>query len=406
MISKVGIVLQAASTGGWRFTHALCRGIREKYPRTNITVYLDESVSQAFALDDPISAFHHLQVQVETFVHPLPVKKRNGLRYLASRPKYWKHERKLLRQRESMEQKDLIFYAWPYDINYPDLIRPVAFIPHDFFYLHFMGSFQVTNAVSTHRLREHKRWMELGYPVVSTRFIASELESAFPNHKNRATVIHLSRLSQTSRLSDPETETIIHSLGLRDDYILNINNASYHKNLGQVLAAFYYLTQDYPQLKLIVCGYGTEGVQGRMNTPNYLDLNDTHPNVLCLGMRSDQEIAALIQRAKLVVNASLYEAGNGSGLDAWYLGTPVAMSNIPPFLEQIEELGVRATTFNPRCCFEMRQAMQTILASPSIAQEMVATSRASMEKYSWDVIAEKYMTFFEQSIRDHNAKST
>jgi glycosyltransferase involved in cell wall biosynthesis len=401
---RIGLVLQTASTGGWRFTFSLCRGIRQRFPDTQLTVYLGKSVTQTFRQDRPGESLRQLGVAVEKYVPPFPEKHRTGLRHWASMPRRWHRSRVLLRQKAAWELQDLVFFPWPYHLEFVQLDRPTAFLPHDFFYLHFLGSFEINNERSTQFVQDHRPWLESGYSVVSTHFIASELEKTFPTRLRSPAVIHLSRLSQNEAIPTHRIEEILQDLRIEGDFILNINNASHHKNLGQVLTAFYYLTQSFPKLKLVVCGFGTAGVAGRANQPNYIDLQDPNPNVFCLGMLSDCQITALIQRAKLVVNASLYEAGNGSGLDAWSLGTPVAMSNIPPFIEQMNVLGVQATIFNPRCCFEMREAMHSILADPNRAQEMSRVSKAQMEKYTWGDIAEKYMEFFDDSIRDFHMR--
>jgi glycosyltransferase involved in cell wall biosynthesis len=114
-----------------------------------------------------------------------------------------------------------------------------------------------------------------------------------------------------------------------------------------------------------------------------------------LGLRQDREVAALIVCAKMVVNASLYEAGNGSGLDAWAAGTPVAMSAIPAFLEHLESLDVRAETFNPRCCYELRDAMLRIIEQPETASINSAYSKVSMGRYRWKDVAIKYFQCFD-----------
>ncbi len=61
----------------------------------------------------------------------------------------------------------------------------------------------------------------------------------------------------------------------------------------------------------------------------------TPQNIYGLGYVDNVEIDGLIQSAHIVVNSSLYEGGNGPGFDAWSRGIPVAMSNIPPFLEHV-----------------------------------------------------------------------
>ncbi len=146
-------------------------------------------------------------------------------------------------------------------------------------------------------------------------------------------------------------------------------------------------------------GHNTHGASGAMRTPWYVDVDTEAPvesnQVISLGMRSDEEVAGLIQGARMVINASLYEAGNGSGLDAWALGTPVVMSDIPPFREHIQRLGVRAELFHPRCCFSIRDAILRVLDDESRAAVMVQESKRQMDKYTWTEVAQNYLGAFE-----------
>ncbi len=286
----------------------------------------------------------------------------------------------------------------------PQLQCPIVFIPHDFNYLHFAGSWSMTLEASQRQQEMHAQWLRRATPIVSSRFISNELTTNFPECPKPVEVIPLARLSQEQRLPDENAKTIVESLGVRGEYILSPNNVSHHKNFGQVLAACYYLRQQYANLQLVVCGHNTEGITGYLRSPLYLDRTITGnqiqepPHVVSVGMRSDREVAALIQRASLVVNASLYEAGNGSGLDAWSLGSPVVMSDIPAFVEHISTLGVRAELFHPRDCFSLRDAMQRILADPERAHELAADSQAAMQKYTWVDVAQRYLHVFDRVI--------
>lgn len=152
----------------------------------------------------------------------------------------------------------------------------------------------------------------------------------------------------------------------------------------------------------MLCGSGTEELRGRANCDFYIDHASEEWNVLGVGLVRDEELVALIQCARLVINPSLYEAGNGSGLDAWALGTPVVMSNIPAFVEHLDVLGVRANLFNPRCCHEMRDAILDVLENPGKAEADAEESRKALTKYGWDIVAGKYLDFFASVIERHS----
>ncbi len=305
------------------------------------------------------------------------------------------------RQRSVLNTFDIVFFSWPYQIECPDLNVPVAFIPHDFNYVHFFGAVVYSMSEYRNLVESHRRWFAVAHPVVSSRFIARELAVITGRETNNADVIPLSRLSPVDRMADDHAQSIRTRLGVEGDYILCPNNIQYHKNLGGLVSVFHSIAAVYPEVKLVLCGAGTEEIRGVADNDFYIDHCSSKWNVLGLGLVRDEELVALIQSARLVINPSLYEAGNGSGLDAWALGTPVAMSNIPAFVEHLDVLGVRAKLFNPRCCHEMRDAILDILRNPDAAQADAEVSRDAMEKYGWDMVATRYVEFFTKVIERH-----
>jgi glycosyltransferase involved in cell wall biosynthesis len=394
-VNRLAIVLQSASTGGWRYTLRLAEGMRQARPHCELTVYLGRAVNKVCGDQLPAEVLAKLSIQVKKITWLRPCRNRSRLRNLVSMIRSVLNAPNYRRWIRELNDYDAVFFAWPYGIDCPACTSPVAFIPHDFNYTHFTGTF-VESIESSELLRiQHQRWVQQAYPIVSTQFIADELKRTFPSHKHSPKVIPLSHLGSLDAFSLHEAQQIVRGLGIAGDYILSLNNVSAHKNLGQLLAGFHYVSKLHPELKLVLAGFGTEGIHGYANSPFYIDCSRGEGNVTSLGLRQDREVAALIVCAKMVVNASLYEAGNGSGLDAWAAGTPVAMSAIPAFLEHLESLDVRAETFNPRCCYELRDAMLRIIEQPETASINSAYSKVSMGRYRWKDVAIKYFQCFD-----------
>lgn len=393
---KLAVVLQCASTGGWRYIMRLLEGLRHLRPKLEITCYLGAPVHITFAQDRPSETLSKLDIRVAEWPdlpEAPPVGKFRPLR----KWRYQKAQNDYQRWLRHFDEYDVVFFAWPYWLECPTTSSRIVFIPHDFNYLHFMGAFNMAPSDAQRQKELHKVWLERGTPIVSTHFIAEEMQRGFPDSKVIPQVIPLARLSDQARLDNAEAERIVSELGISGDYLLSVNNTAYHKNIGQILGAFFYVLERYPDMQLVLVGHNTHGASGSMRTPWYVDvdLEATKNQVVSLGMKSDQQVAALIQQARLVINASLYEAGNGSGLDAWALGAPVAMSDIPAFREHLSTLGVQAELFHPRCCFSIRDAICRVLDDRELADSMVSASRSAMQNYDWLKVANRYLGAFE-----------
>ncbi len=393
--SKTGSGAAMRLDGGWRYILRLLEGLRLQRPGLEITCYLGAPVHITFAQDRPTETLSKLGVRVAAWPE-LPDAPPDGKFRPLRQWRYRKAQRDYQSWLQHFDGYGVVFFAWPYWLECPSLHSRIFFIPHDFNYLHFMGSFNMAPADAVRQKQLHQAWLRQGTPLVSTQFIADELQRGFPDTQTKPQVIPLARLSDQARLHDDEAHQIVSELGINGDYLLSVNNTAYHKNIGQVLGAYYYVLEKHPNIKLVLVGHNTQGAGGAMRTPWYVDVESEAlaQQVISLGMRSDRQVAALIQNARLVINASLYEAGNGSGLDAWALGAPVVMSDIPPFREHLVTLGVQAELFHPRCCFSIRDAICRVLDDPQRAASMVDVSRSAMQRYDWSQVANQYLQAF------------
>ena len=301
-----------------------------------------------------------------------------------------------------------MFYSWPYENEALNTKKPLFFIPHDFICTHSFGLEGIgfyTHIQYESLYQSLKKFVDLGaHPIVSSHFVASEYNRIFPDSLYKPSIVYLSSLNKYKKNTIQEIKKYLKNNNINDDYILFASNNMPHKNLINVLSAWYYIKQKYPHIKLIISGYGNDHILGKVNTPYYMDhiYQEDDYDVKSVGLQSDEDFSLLIQGAKIVINASLCEAGNGSGLDAWALGVPVAMSCIEPFLNQIEHLGVKAAVFDPKNPKDIAQSIIDLLDNPEQMKENARVSQQKMAEYSWDKVAKQYLDLFKTTINAGN----
>jgi len=397
-LKRLGVVLQNASTGGWRYTCRLVEGLLCADPSLEVTVYLGPKLKSTGEAHKPFDVLTSIGAKVAKAPNLKSIDQHSKLRYMLTSSRYFLQTLQRKHWHKSLESNEIVLFTWPYGITCPSIRTPVVFIPHDFNYNHFFGNHVLTPRQCMDLRREHERWYQNAIPVVSSQFIANEATEFYPQRYANPEIIPPSQLGRAVSLSSQEVDLICQSHGATGNFIISLGNTSHHKNIGQLLSGFYLAKEKYPELKLILAGQGTQEISGTANSSWYIDSlsGPGTGDVQGLGLLPDHEITALIKRAKLVINASLYEAGNGSGLDAWALGTPVAMSAIPAFLEQLRFLGVHAETFHPRCCHEIGQAITRILDAPEKAQNLALLSKSNLERYTWKEVAHKYLALFRR----------
>lgn len=419
---KIAVINQCASVGGWRYLYKLLLAMKNLEPSLQITVFKKEKDSEgdcSFETEKLLKIgieFDFLDIKNEIKEFRKKDKFKNHFlnkMYNKIRKKIFKIQNKNNKNNNSninrnledkIEDFDLVFYSWPYGVECINTKKPIFFIPHDFIYTHSFG-FDGIGIYDKGMWKANLYYQEKfvnnkAIPIVSSDYIKDEFNRTFPNAKNKPNVVYLSTLSDYVKKEQREIDKFLKAKKINDNYVLFASNNMPHKNLGNVIGAWYYVKQKYPNLKLIISGSGNNNILGKVNTPYYMDHTDNESDydIKSLGLLNNEEFSMLMQGSKMVINASLCEAGNGSGVDAWALGVPVTMSEIEPFRNQIDCLGVKAELFDPRNSKDIARAVIELLDNPIKAKENAEISKKALEKYTWNDIAEKYLEIFRNGV--------
>lgn len=293
---------------------------------------------------------------------------------------------------------DLAFFPWPFFLRPPRLDCPSVGIFHDLnFKYYFSGADTFPPRQRQQLESETARWLEMAVPVVSTDFMASELRHFYPAAAHEVRRIYLAPLGGNTLLDAERARGIVRGLGIDSPYLLCTTHMCSHKNIGPLIAAQALLRAQGRDLVLVITGAGTDALCGHA-TEIGVRLERSGGDVIGLGYVSNEQIDALVQRAAVVVNPSLYEAGNGPGMDAFGRGTPVAMSNIPAFTEHIVSQGMRAQTFDPRSPDDIAEKIARILDDPQRARDDAQHSMRALAELTWERTADEYLSLFREVV--------
>lgn len=289
---------------------------------------------------------------------------------------------------------DFAFFTWPFHLKCPKLSCPMAGIFHDYNYKYYFSANTMPPFLESF-LNEHMPiWLANSTPIVSTDFMKSEVEKFYPEFAHKTKVVPIAPMGQIFTVNVDEAREIVKKMGIPTHYILCPTQVTGHKNAGPLLSALALLRKKGHAVNLVFTGSGTEGINGKSCAIG-LERNQTPQDTFGLGYVSNEQIDALIQCAAVVVNPSLYEGGNGPGFDAWAKGRPVAMSNIPPFLEHVAVHDVRAEIFDPRSPEDICEKLDRILSNPEKAAEDALYSKKAISQFTWERTAEGYLNIFD-----------
>jgi glycosyltransferase involved in cell wall biosynthesis len=288
---------------------------------------------------------------------------------------------------------DVAYFGWPYFLDYPELDCPVVATFHDFNFKYFFGSRIFDDAQLELLERQVPVWLANATPIVSSHFMKSEIQKFYPACASKVKVIHLAPLCGDQRIERQLAQKMVTALGVPQPYIIYPTNLCSHKNIGPLIVAVHYLWRNGFQLTLALTGPGTKTISGHAS-PIGIENGLEPTNILGLGYVTDEQMNALITCASVVVTPSLYEAGNGPGIDAWALGVPVAMSDIPCFTEHIHHQRVHAELFDPRNPQDISTKIQNIIKNPRQSEELAKRSQEAVAQITWSSVAEKYLNIF------------
>lgn len=415
MLRDLGIVCQTASTGGMRYAVMLAAAIRRRAPHVAVTLHHSPRLLTDHArtelegvgvrLTDRVRMRYRPPVQQAAGAANPPGRRvrlslRGQFRRLAASARSRRHDRRAARYARILARHDVVHFAWPYDIEPVPLDVPMTFIPHDFIHDHEFGVFTYSQEAWRSTNAGLRDWLAAATPIVSSDFVAAELARAFPDHRQPVPVVYLSSLHAGQRRAgrDEAPAAVCERLGIGGRFLLCPNNLMPHKNLGLLLTALWHVRQAGEDVRLVVSGVGTQGIRARIDSPLYGDrvADDAPWHVLGVGVVSEEDLLAVMRAALLVVNPSLCEAGSGSGLDAWGCGCAVALADIPAFRDQVRFLGTRAAFFDPRDPRDAARVLLAMIRDPDGRAADGAASRAALERYDWNAVADRYLDIFER----------
>lgn len=415
---KIAVMNPVSSIGAWRLLFSILINIKKTHPDVEFTVYYEKIPNNInMLLKDLQSVNIKTKFIVPSFATMMKNKSKN--KFLNSFYNKISCSYKTIRQlikgaisnsklNKEINEHDLLFVFWDYNLSSLNLNVPVCYIQHDFIFTHFFG-LHCSNAYGLPFYNRTKKFVDSAIEknatfIAGTNYIANELYRAFPKNKNKVEVIYAKFSNNFKSMSKEKCAEVLKKFDIKSDYIIFPTNDMHHKNMSEVLGGFYYVKQKFPNIKLIITGYNTDGIYVQCNSPYYCDhIDGSEPyDVKSCGLVTNEELVALIQSAKLLVNASLCEAACGSGLDAWEIGTPTAISNILPYVEQVDRLGVKTEFFNPKNSEDIAEKILYLLENPEVAAENVRISKeALLNGYTEEEMANEYVKVFANTIESY-----
>lgn len=235
--------------------------------------------------------------------------------------------------------------------------------------------------------RDYHRWSIRQAARACTRiltvseFSKREICDVLKLSPNRVTVTPLGvrQPDYFTQSSIPETQQILHELGITQPYIFFVGRLEKKKNIGPLLVAYHQYRETHRDAPILVLA-GTPGFGWEEAAQQY-----GLEGVWQLGWQDDRHVDALMQQASCFVFISQYEGFGIPAAEALSAGVPVIASHngsLP------DVLGPAAYYVHPEAIDDVVRGLDRILHDQGLRQTLIALGKQQVHTYTWDRTAE------------------
>jgi glycosyltransferase involved in cell wall biosynthesis len=271
---------------------------------------------------------------------------------------------------------DVAYYSWPHRSDPPRTSVPLACTFHDLNWKHFDV---ISDEDKVLLEGQTPRWIDQATAVVhSSHFIREELHRYYEAPSSLTHVIPIAAGAPPIPPTPAELERVRDRFALPERFLLSPNGFHLHKNYPALTAALRILRREGRPVRVIASGAATERYNG--------------PDLIGLGYISARELQAIYDQCAGVVQTTLYEAGSFPMVEAMTARKPVAISRIPPIVEQVERVGVVAELFDPLDPADVAEAVWRIWNGCEATEpETIAANAQAVAARTWDDVAADYL---------------
>lgn len=165
------------------------------------------------------------------------------------------------------------------------------------------------------------------------------------------------------------------------EYLLAVGHIERRKNYGALLHALVRLREDFPSLTLVIVGNDGGQAAALMDLIGSLGLSAA---VRVMHNVLNEQLADLYRGASLVVFPSLYEGFGIPILEAMAARRPLALSDLPVFVELTQGKG---HYFSPDDPSDMAAKIRGLLSDPARQEEVVRFGDQRVRDFSFDGLA-------------------
>lgn len=283
-------------------------------------------------------------------------------------------------------------------VHFPDYATPVFYQGHKVATIHDMAMHtmrdkytRMQNVTKNTLLQATIR--SASHLICDSEFTKKELCSYYPNLAADISVIHLGIESPRLLVDDRKAKDILAYLGITHKYLLYVGTIAPHKNIVQLIKAFYEIKKIHKDYKLVIAGKKGWMYEEVFSQVSVLGLEE---EVIFTGFVDELELEALYKEAEFYVSLSLYEGFGLPPLEAMIRSCPVLVSNLEIFKETC---GDSALFCSPEHLEEIVRGMRSLIEHPNLRNQLIERGLARVKQFTWEETASRTYEVYQSVLK-------
>ena len=283
-------------------------------------------------------------------------------------------------------------------VHFPDYATPVFYQRHKVATIHDMAMHTMRDKYT--RMQNLTKYTLLqatirsaSHLICDSEFTKKELFSYYPNVAADISVIHLGIDPPKVVVDDRKAKDILAHLGITHKYLLYVGTIAPHKNIVQLIKAFYEIKKIHREYKLVIAGKKGWMYDEVFNQVSALDLEE---EVIFTGFVDELELETLYKEAEFYISLSLYEGFGLPPLEAMVRGCPVLVSDLEIFKETC---GDSALFCSPNQLKEIISGMRSLIEHQELRNQLREKGLLRVKRFNWAETARRTYEVYQSVLK-------
>ncbi len=285
-------------------------------------------------------------------------------------------------------------YHSPRDMGLPSPAKlpcPSVMTLHDIILVRLGSDYYSRRRAILYERRLKARVREVDHIITVSDFSRRDIIEWSGISENKVSVVYNGVSEKFHRVtSEEELSRAGARYGLPPRFVLAVGSTEPRKNIHTAIEAYGLLRRTRPDVQLVVTG-----VDYCRLPPGEAFAKLDLEGVMFAGYVNDFDMPAIYSMAEALLFPSLYEGFGLPPLEAMACGAPVITANATSIPEVT---GDAAVLVDPASAAELAAALEMVLGSEDLRQELIAKGLARAKEFNWDRAAAATREIYEKIV--------